>query len=195
MRWFFGTLVTLLVLVGVYASSAIVSLNSLVEAARAGDGAEILARTDVPRLKHSLVAQIISSYLIRTGQDRPIKPFERIVANTYGASIADALVSKMLTSENLTNILQKGTLAVGSGTELNMLPLGEFDTSKVFAIFRRFSLVKPVEFSIKLGDGDSAGAISLHFEGDGWKLSGIQLPAVAARALADTLPENKARKG
>jgi hypothetical protein len=69
MRWFFGTLVTLLVLVGVYASSAIVSLNRLVEAARAGDGAEILARTDVPRLKHSLVDQIISSYLIRTGQD------------------------------------------------------------------------------------------------------------------------------
>jgi DUF2939 family protein len=195
MRWFFGTLISLLVLIGGYASSAIVSLNSLIEAARAGNGAEILARTDVPRLKHSLVDQIISSYLIRTGRDRPIKSFERIVANTYGASIAEALVSKMLTPENLSNILQKGALAVGSGTELNMLPLGEIDTSKVFTILRRFSLVKPVEFSIQLGDGDSSGAISLHFQGDSWKLSGIQLPAVAVRALADTLPENKARKG
>ena len=104
MRWFFGTLVTLLVLTGVYAGSAVVSLNGLVEAARAGNGVEILARTDVPRLKHSLVDQIVAGYLIRTGQDRPIKPLERMLANTYGASIADALVAKMLTSENLTNM-------------------------------------------------------------------------------------------
>ena len=86
MRWFFGTLVTLLVLIGVYAGSAVVSLNGLVEAARAGNGVEILARTDVPRLKHSLVDQIVSGYLIRTGQDRPIKPLERMVANTDRSS-------------------------------------------------------------------------------------------------------------
>jgi hypothetical protein len=195
MRWFFGTLVTLLVLIGVYAGSAVVSLNGLVEAARAGNGVEILARTDVPRLKHSLVDQIVAGYLIRTGQDRPIKPLERMVANTYGASIADALVAKMLTSENLTNMLQKGTLAIGSSTEANMLSLGEIDTSKVFGVLRRFSLVKPVEFSIRLGDNDSSGAISLHFEGDGWNLSGVQLPAAAVQALAQTLPENKGRKG
>ena len=48
MRWFFGTLITLLVLIGVYAGSAVVSLNGLVEAARAGNGVEILRRTDVP---------------------------------------------------------------------------------------------------------------------------------------------------
>ena len=117
------------------------------------------------------------------------------MANTYGASIADALVAKMLTSENLTNMLQKGTLAIGSGAEANMLSLGEIDTSKVFGVLRRLSLVKPVEFAIRLGDNDSSGAISLHFEGDGWKLSGVQLPAAAVQALAQTLPENKGRKG
>ena len=100
MRWFFGTLVTLLVLIGVYVGSAVVSLNGLVEAARAGNGVEILARTDVPRLKRSLVDQIVAGYLTRSGQDRPIKPLERLLANTYGASIADVLVAKMLTSEN-----------------------------------------------------------------------------------------------
>src|SRR5258707_13924371 len=129
MRWFFGTLVTLLVLIGVYAGSAVVSLNGLVEAARAGNGMEILARTDVPRLKHSLVDQIVAGYLIRTGQNRPIKPLKRMVGNTYGAAIADALVGKMLISENLTKMLQKGTLAIGSSTEANMLSLGEIDTS------------------------------------------------------------------
>jgi hypothetical protein len=195
MRWFVGALVALLVLIGVYAGSAVMSLNGLVEAARAGDGAQILARTDQPRLRHSLVDQIVTAYLIQTGQNRPIKPFERMVANTYGASIADALVSKMLTPENLANILSKGTLAIGPGMEASMLPLGELDTSKLLGILWRFSPVKPVEFSVRLGDSDSSGAISLHFEGDAWKLSGVQLPAPALKALAQSLPDNRGRKG
>ncbi|MEA2862893.1 MAG: hypothetical protein QOC84_849 [Bradyrhizobium sp.] len=195
MRWFVGALVALLVLIGVYAGSAVMSLNGLVEAARAGDGAQILARTDQPRLRHSLVDQIVTAYLIQTGQNRPIKPLERMVANTYGASIADALVSKMLTPENLANILSKGTLAIGPGMEASMLPLGELDTSKLLGILWRFSPVKPVEFSVRLGDSDSSGAISLHFEGDAWKLSGVQLPAPALKALAQSLPDNRGRKG
>jgi hypothetical protein len=195
MRWFVGALVALLVLIGVYAGSAVMSLNGLVEAARAGDGALILARTDQPRLRHSLVDQIVTAYLIQTGQNRPIKPWERMVANTYGASIADALVSKMLTPENLANILSKGTLAIGPGMEASMLPLGELDTSKLLGILWRFSPVKPVEFSVRLGDSDSSGAISLHFEGDAWRLSGVQLPAPALKALAQSLPDNRGRKG
>jgi hypothetical protein len=195
MRWFLGTVVALFVLAGVYAGSAVVSLNALVEAARAGNGAEILARTDQPRLRHSLVDQIVTAYLIQTGQDRPIKPWERMVANTYGASIADALVSKMLTPENLTGILSKGTLAIVPGRDANMPSLGELDTSKLSEILRRISPVKPVEFSIRLGDSESSGAISLHFEGDAWKLSGMQLPAPALKALAQSLSDNRGRKG
>jgi len=195
MRWLLGTVVALFVLDGVYAGSAVVSLNALVEAARAGNGAEILARTDQQRLRHSLVDQIVTAYLIQTGQNRPIKPWERMVANTYGASIADALVSKMLTAENLTCILSKGTLAIVSGGDANMPSLGELDTSKLSGILRRISPVKPVEFSIRLGDSESSGAISLHFEGDAWKLSGMQLPAPALKALAQSLPDNRGRKG
>jgi hypothetical protein len=195
MRWFVGIAVALVVLGGVYAGSAVVSLMGLVEAARAGNGAEILARTDQARLRHSLVDQIVTAYLIQTGQNRPIKPWERMVANTYGASIADALVSKMLTPENLTNILSKGTLAIVPGTEANILPLAELDTSKLLGVLQRFSLVKPVEFAIRLGESDSSGAISLHFEGDAWKLSGVQLSAPALKALAQSLPDNRGHKG
>src|SRR6478609_4739319 len=115
MRWLLGTVVALFVLAGLYAGSAVVSLNALVEAARAGNGAEILARTDQPRLRHSLVDQIVTAYLIQTGQNRPIKPWERMVANTYGASIADALVSKMLTAENLTGYPEQGNSRHRSG--------------------------------------------------------------------------------
>jgi hypothetical protein len=193
MRWLFGTLAGLAALVGIYVGSAVVSVHSLVEAVRAGDGAEILARTDQPRLRHSLVDQIVAAYLVQIGQNRPIKPFERMVANTYGASVADALVSTMLSSENLTSILRAGTFPGLPGTD--MLSLGEVDTSNALGIIRRFSLVKPVEFSVRLGDSDSSGAISLHFEGDGWKLSGLQLPPPALKAFAQSLSDNRGRKG
>ena len=188
-----ASIVAAVVAIGGYIGSAIVSLNGLVGAAKAGNGAEILARTDVPRLKRSLVDQIVTAYLIRTGQNRPIKPIERLLANTYGATIADALVAKMLTAENLTNILQNGSLSADGDNQI--IALGGIDTSRILATLGRLSLVKPVELSVRLGDEEGAGAISLHFEGNGWKLSGLNLPTRAAEELAMGLQETKPGKG
>ena len=63
MRWFVGIVVALLVGTAIYLASAIVSLHGLIEAARAGDGAGVLARTDTARVRRSLVDQIVSAYL------------------------------------------------------------------------------------------------------------------------------------
>jgi hypothetical protein len=189
MRWFFGALLALLVAVALYVASAAISLNGLLQAVRAGDGAAIVARTDMPRLRHSLVDQIVSAYLRRIGQDRPVKPLERMVANTYGASIADAMVGKLLTQETLTNMLKNGAVAVDNAASTNMPPVSEIDTSRIFQTLGRLSLVKPVEFQIRLGDSESSGGISLHFQTDGWKLSGVQLPTAAVQALAQALPD------
>jgi hypothetical protein len=132
MRGFFATLLALLVGLGVYVGSALVSLGGLVEAARAGDGAGVLARTDMNRLRRSLVNQIVPAYLKQLGRDRPVKPLERMVANTYGASIADATIKKMLTEESLTDILKNGAITSGGPQIANMQRLSEIDTSKVF---------------------------------------------------------------
>jgi len=195
MRWFLGTLLALVVGIGIYVASALVSLNGLVEAARAGDAAEVLARTDMARLRRSLVDQIVSAYLKQLGRDRPIKPLERLAANTYGASVADAIIAKMLTKENLTRILNNGTLSAGETGVPNMQRLSEIDTSRIFQVLNRLSPVKPVEFLVRLGETESAGGVSIHFEGNGWKLSGIQLPAAAAQVLAQSLVDSKGRKG
>src|SRR3954449_7156735 len=195
MRWFFGTLLALVVGVGIYIGSAVVSLGNLVEAARAGDGAAVLARTDMPRLRRSLVDQIVSAYLKQLGRDRPVKPLERVLANTYGATIADAMIAKMLTEENLTRILKTGAISSGERAIANMQGLGEIDTSSLLEMLSRISPVKPVEFLVRLGDGENAGAVSIHFEGNGWKLSGIQLPAAAVQVLAQSLIDGKGRKG
>jgi hypothetical protein len=195
MRWFLGTIFALLVGVMIYAGSAVVSLKGLVEVAKAGDGAGVLARTDTVRLRRSLVDQIVSAYLKQLGQDRPVRPLERLVANTYGASIADAMIAKMLTPENLTAILNKGAINSGGTPIPNMVRLTEIDTSNVFETLTRISPINPVEFQIRLGETESAGGISVHFEGNGWKLSGIQLPAAAIQVLAQDLVQSKGRNG
>ena len=195
MRWFFGTLLAILVGLGIYLGSALVSLSGLVEAARAGDVAGVLARTDMDRLRRSLVDQIVSAYLKQLGRDRPVKPLERMAANTYGASVADAMIAKMLTEESLTDILKNGLITSGGPPIANMQRLSEIDTSKVFETLKRISPIKPVEFLIVLGDGENAGGVSIHFEGTGWKLSGIQLPSAAVQVLAQNLVNSKGRNG
>jgi hypothetical protein len=189
MRWLIGIVLVVLVSLVVYVGSAVWSAKGLVEAVRAGNAGEILSRTDLPRVKRSLTDQILAAYLDRLGKNRPIKPLERMLANTYGASIADALVSKLLTEENLTKLLRTG--AVGDASQNaqigNLASLANLDTSAL-RLLGRISPVKLVEVAIQLGDDRDSGAVHLHFEGDGWKLSGVELPAAALRALAETLP-------
>jgi Protein of unknown function (DUF2939) len=195
MRWFLGSLLVIVVGIGLYVGSALVSLGGLADAARRGDGAEVLARTDVVRLRHSLVDQIVSSYLKQAGRDRQIKPLERLALNTYGASIADAMIAKMLTEQNLTAILNKGSIGLGGAEIAQVQSLTQIDTSRILEMLSRISLVKPVELFVRLGDPDSGGGVSLHFEGTGWKLSGVQLPAAAVDALARDLMKSKGKNG
>src|SRR5882757_9402595 len=110
MRWFIGIAVAIVVLVLIYLGSAASSLSKLVAAARAGDGAAVIELTDVPALRRSLTNQIVAAYLERTGATRRVSPMEKMLINTYGATIADAMVAKMLTADKLTQILKTGNL-------------------------------------------------------------------------------------
>ena len=189
MRWVFGSLFVAVVLAGTYLGSVVVSLGRLVTAAQNANGAEILARTDVERVKRSLVDQIVSAYLVRTGQGRTIKPLERMLVNSYGASVADALVGRLLTEENLTRILRSGTVEADGQNPIAQFPaLAELNPSRSLDLLSRISPVKPVEFYVRLGEGEDSGGISLHFDGGGWKLSGVQLPAKVVHALSARLP-------
>ena len=97
------------------------------------------------------------------------------------------MITKMLTVENLADILNKGAIGADGAPIANMRSLGQIDTSNVFEILGPISLIKPVEVIISLGEGEAAGGVSIHFEGNGWKLSGIQLPSTAVQTLAQNL--------
>ena len=62
-----------------------------------------------------------------------------MAANTYGASIADAMIAKLLTAENLTRILNSRAISSGEMAVANMERLSEIDTSKVFQVLERLS--------------------------------------------------------
>jgi Protein of unknown function (DUF2939) len=188
MRWTMAISVALLLTLGAYAGSAAVSLHGLVQAVQSKDAAAVMSRTDLPRLKRSLIDQIVAAYLNRIGQKRAVKPLERLAANTYGASIADVMVGKLLTQERLTELLNSGKVSLDASYLGEMGQLSRVVPSKLLETAKRIRLVNPAEFSLQLGSGQDAGAISLHFEGDGWKLSGIQLPSAVLDALSRHLP-------
>jgi hypothetical protein len=78
MKWLAAALTALMLCLLLYAGSAIASLAGLVAAARGGDAEQVLARTDLPRVRHALVDQLVDAYLRRLGRERPIKPLERL---------------------------------------------------------------------------------------------------------------------
>lgn len=104
MKWLVGIVKVLLLCLVAYAGSTFVSALDLASAIRSGDAPQVMARTDLPRLRHSLVDQVVSTYLDRFGQKRAVRPFERMAIHAFGATIADDLAIKLLTPENLTAV-------------------------------------------------------------------------------------------
>jgi hypothetical protein len=193
MRWFIGIVVAIVIIILIYLGSAAFSLAGLIAAAREGDGAAVIKRIDVPALSRSLTNQIVAAYLERIGATRRISPMEKMLVNTFGATVADAMVAKMLTAEKLTQILKTGNLDAAPGVpNLTGLPaLADLQSEDWFSLLGRLSFVQPVLLAIRISkasDPDNYAAVNLHYEGLGWKLSGIVLPKAAVRDLAASLP-------
>jgi hypothetical protein len=190
MKWLLAVLSVLLICLFVYAGSAFISVLGLVSDVRSGNAAQVMARTDLPRLRHSLVDQILTAYLDRLGQKRPVRTFERMAINAFGATIADDLAAKLMTAENLAMALKTGTVrnAVENIDYGTMPPLAELDASNIFVLAGRITPVKPVEFALRLGEARDAGSVSMHLDGTTWKLSGVGLPPRILVSLVDRLP-------
>ncbi|MBS0530445.1 MAG: DUF2939 domain-containing protein [Proteobacteria bacterium] len=192
-RWIIGSVIALVVFLIVYLGSAVTSLTRLVAAVQAGDGAAVMAQTDTQELSRSLTGQIVGAYLDRIGAKRTVSSRERFIANTYGASIADAMVSKMLTADKLTAILRTGKF---EGAEkipafTGVASLGQLQTSDILGLMGRLRFVQPTLLSIRVSDTtepDSYTAIALRYGDFEWKLAGINLPRKVVEDLAASLP-------
>jgi len=191
MRWLLGIVIGVLAAAMIYLGTAAHSLSELASAARAGDGARVLQHTNVKALNHSLTDQIVRAYLERIGTKRTVGPLEKTLITTYGATIADAMVAKMLTADRLAQMLKTGKLEGAADLpSLSGIPtLADLDTG--LSMLGRLHFIQPVLLGIRVSDSsppDAYAAINLHFEDFGWKLSGIELPKAVVRTLAANLP-------
>jgi hypothetical protein len=192
MRWLLGIVAATVIFVLIYLGSAASSLSGLAAAARAGDGAAVLERVDLRALNRSLTDQIVRAYLERIGATRRVSPMERMLITTFGATVADAMVAKMLTADRLTQMLKTGHLdAPGVPSFEGLPPLADLNTGNWLSLLGRVKFIQPVLLGIRISestDPDNYAAVNLHAEGLGWKLSGIDLPKAVVRNLAASLP-------
>jgi hypothetical protein len=196
MRWIAAALAIVIILLSLYVGAAFSTLFELTVAARAGDANGVMARTDIARLKRSVADQIITAYIDRLEQKRPLRPLERTVINTVGSSITDGLVARYFTEDNVLRLLREGHLADPPGATLPLsqppvAALSDLYPAKILPLLKRIRLVKPVEFSVRISRDMAPAtrmAIRMHFEGWKWKLSGLDLPPTLLHDLAARLP-------
>jgi hypothetical protein len=191
MKRVIATALSIALFASIYIGSACVSVTRLANAASASNTSELMGRINLNLLKQSLVDQIVGEYLRKTGETKKVNQLERMAANTYGASVADALLSKMLTGENLVSLLASGSFVVPSVSGpiqmpgIDHLADGFFTALKVI----KFVQLRVIEFRTgERSDGENEAAIQMHYEGSGWKLAGLKLPNDLVRRLAASLP-------
>ena len=181
MRWIVGILLALVVLTAVYIGTAVASLSGLVEDTRKGDAAAVMSRIDLARLRASLAEQIVRAHFGHIEQRRPVKTIERIAAPT----VVDALLARLLTPENITKVLQSGTLQVDTAATPAVIALPSLDSARLDNTGRLLTRLRPkspVQLQVLLDDAGET-AIRIHYEGTHWKLSGLDLPPAALEKL------------
>ena len=192
MRWAIGTVIAVVVAIGLYFGSAVVSLAALVQAVRSGDQDAIVSHVDLGRVQSSLANQIVGAYLDRIGQNRTIKPFEHALATTFGNSVVEVMLKNLLTPESLAKFLQRGDVSASKVASVANLPaLGSLDPGRILDLLDRMRPVSPQEVEIRVSettDPEQYAAIRLRFALTQWRLTEIELPPFVARQLAAALP-------
>jgi hypothetical protein len=116
------TLVAVLVcalLVAWFLVSPFLGIARLRAAVEARNPASLEERVDFRRLRISLGTQIVSAYLKLTGKAQQFGSLGSVLATSVGASLADPLLSDVLTPEAMLDFL--------SGAKSSPIPTGDVD--------------------------------------------------------------------
>jgi hypothetical protein len=192
MKWLARTCVALAAAVIFYCAFAVYSIGTLVDAVRRDDGEAVFARTDISRIRHAMVDQIMSAYFGKQAEKRSLTLLQRMALNAYGSTVADEFIRKLLTPENMRALLRYGSVKNDSSSVTidGLPPLSDIHTDNVFALLGRITPVKPVEFFVRLGDSEDDAGVSLHFDNFTWRISGVRLPKRLVEKIIARLPSS-----
>jgi hypothetical protein len=163
-----------------------------VRAAQSADAAQLEQCVDFPELRRSLTGQIMGAYVRRTGKQPPG------TGMLLGAafSIADPLVAKLVTPENLAEVMKTGWARglLGERTPAAR-DIGGLDTGKLGTLWQLYynSDYGIGEFRVPVPVGTPAEKqfrIRLALSGWHWKMTSLDIP----HALQDRLAEELLRQ-
>jgi hypothetical protein len=191
MRKFVLILVMIAVACAGYLGSAIFGLWALATAVKQRDAPEIAQRTDFRAVRDSIVRQLVAAYLQQRSQAKKIRRVDELVANTAGASMADAMLAKYLTPSSLAILLSEGRMpATSDYPEIIISQSQEFSAQNLLSAASGIRPIGPMSFSVRLSrDEAEYYGVRLGFYGDGWRLAGVDLPVSSLRELAIKLPQ------
>lgn len=193
MRWTFRIGLALLAAWAAFTLSPYVALYGLAKAVEARDLDGIRERVNFRAVRISVARQIVSDYLISVGRGRELSAQDRSLATGVGATIADPLVSRLVTPEAMLDLLDNGWpegVVAGAPPDLGGgLSAAAFkDAWQVFwsSETRGFRVVrvpvppsKPPEEQFRL---------QLRFQNFAWRLTGVELPLAVRQRLVKELP-------
>ena len=200
MRRILGAGVALAVVISAYWAWALIGAAQLAAIASQGDVAAVMARVDLPALRHSLGSQIVRAYVRQNPKARTLGPLERGLASSLGGSVADAMLRKALTPENIAALLDKGRLAApaggaNAGAPWRMPPLDAAFRDGPLRAVANSHFDGPISFVVVLGADDGRYGVHLRLAGTTWRLSGLDVPEEVSDRLARTVAETEKAAG
>jgi hypothetical protein len=200
MRRTLGAGVALVVVILAYWAWALIGAAQLAAIASQGDAAAVMARVDLPALRHSLGSQIVRAYLRQNPKAQKLGPLERGLAGSVGGSVADAMLQQALTPENIAALLDQGRLG-SKAREANaaalwrMPPLDDaFQAGPLRAAANSY-FDGPISFVVALEGADGRYGVHLRLAGTTWRLSGLDIPEDLSDRLARAFAEKEKSAG
>lgn len=179
-----------------YAASPFFGVYRLVSVVEDRDTAALPERVDFPALRKSLTAQIVRTYLRITGKIGQTGSILEQFAVNVGASVADPIVTKLISPEALLDLLQNGH---PSGVFSENAPLvGGLNAGGLRNVWRvyvnselgigRFFLDVPVD-----KPREESFRLQFCLRDWTWKLCGAELPEQLQIRLAQELVKSESR--
>lgn len=181
-----------------FLASPFVALHSLGRAVAARDVEAVRERVNFRALRFSLMRQVLNVYLDERG-GRSVGTAERQLAVDAGATVADPIVSQLLTPEAVIELLNGGWPREGGGGEAASPddraagPPGGIaramrvsSPGRAWRLFRQSELRGFRNMLIRLppdASADSQVRLRLRLVRTTWRLVGIELPEAPLRRL------------
>ncbi len=178
MRWTVRILAALAIVWGAYFVWPYFAVYRLGDAIRARDVAAVRDKVNFTAVRRSLTDQMFRTYLQLTGREAKLGPF-RELALAATSSIAEPIVSQLITSDALTDLLANGWPAKVLPAKLpgiEGLSSGSFGTAwQVFVNSEHGLRSFVMNFPPRAPQARQFG-LQFRLSKGAWRLSGVELP-------------------